>query len=48
MITTGERGVGGFERGVWGWFGVGDKCLKLSVGGEKVREKNETATDFRQ
>jgi hypothetical protein len=27
--------------------GAGDKAVVVSVGGEKVLEKNETATDFR-
>ena len=28
--------VGVFERGVCGWFGVGDNEVAMSVGGEKV------------
>jgi hypothetical protein len=32
VITTGEGGVGVFERVVWGWFGVGDKAAGVSVG----------------
>jgi hypothetical protein len=32
VITTGERGVRGFERGVWGWFGAGDNLATMSVG----------------
>jgi hypothetical protein len=32
VITKGERGAGGFERGI----GVGDKAVEVSVGGEKV------------
>lgn len=58
MITKGERGAVMFERGGWDGLGLwgslsgrilvdGDKYLKLSVGGEKVLEKNETTTDFR-
>ena len=47
MVTKGERGGRGFERGVWAVFGVGDNLVTMSVGGEKVQTKNETATDFR-
>ena len=36
MVTTGERGVGVSERGVWGGLGVGDNLVAMSVGGEKV------------
>ena len=31
MITKGERGAGGFERGGWGVLGAGDKAVQLSV-----------------
>ena len=47
LLTKGERGAGVFERGVWDGLGAGDKSVRMSVGGEKVQTKNETATDFR-
>ena len=47
MVTKGEREAVMFERGVWAVFGTGDNLATMSVGGEKVPEKNETATDFR-
>ena len=36
VVTTGERGAGGFERGFGAALGAGDNLVAMSVGGEKV------------
>ncbi len=41
------QGFGGSGCKPWDGPADGDNSLKLSVGVEKVPEKNETATDFR-
>ena len=39
MITKGERGAGGFERGFGGCFGAGDRAAEVSVGVGIVRNR---------
>ena len=48
QVLCGKLGCfGGSGCKPWGGPADGDNSLKLSVGVEKVPEKNETATDFR-